>query len=309
MCLLLGYSVDTKGYKLMNLQPGAIRTCRLEDSLFQEDFTCESEYVLHLVQNTFQGMIHPLAADLPIVHIKTDMESYAVDMDREQPPVGVSAEPAKVTPKRIDGHLPSVSGRIDQDNVAGEVHSDESTISESRPNARKIKPTSIASRVDIAVPGTVPVASTTGEHSTPSSPSEAPAHRRRRPNVRLRDYVVNHVITQVLDIIIPASYKEARLSPQWIQWRAAMEEELRSLWSRQTWRLVRRTETNGAKVITCRWVYALKQDEHGCIKRYKARLVIHGFKQEFGVNFTETYAPVVRFESIRAAIYYAMQHG
>ncbi|KAG6622435.1 Gag-pol Polyprotein [Phytophthora cinnamomi] len=147
------------------------------------------------------------------------------------------------------------------------------------------------------------------KHSPPSSPTAAPARRRRRSNVRLHDYAANHVTTQALEITIPASYKEARVSPQWTRWRAAMEDKLRSLWSRQTWRLVRRTETNGTKVITFRWVYALKRDEHGCIKSYKARFVIHGFKQEFGVNFNETYAPVVRFESIRAAIYYAIQHG
>ncbi|KAG6622485.1 Gag-pol Polyprotein [Phytophthora cinnamomi] len=185
--------------------------------------------------------------------LRVNPKSYAVDVDREPPPLGVSAEPAKITPKPTDDHLPS--------------------------------------------------------HSPPSSPTAAPARRRRRSNVRLHDYAANHVTTQALEITIPASYKEARVSPQWTRWRAAMEDKLRSLWSRQTWRLVRRTETNGTKVITFRWVYALKRDEHGCIKSYKARFVIHGFKQEFGVNFNETYAPVVRFESIRAAIYYAIQHG
>ncbi|OWZ17980.1 polyprotein [Phytophthora megakarya] len=50
-----------------------------------------------------------------------------------------------------------------------------------------------------------------------------------------------------------------------------MKEELESLRSHQTCRLVRRSESHGSKVITCRWVYALKHDQHGRIKRYKAR--------------------------------------
>ncbi|OWZ19857.1 Gag-pol Polyprotein [Phytophthora megakarya] len=41
--------------------------------------------------------------------------------------------------------------------------------------------------------------------------------------------------------------------------------------------------------------------------RLKARLVIHGFKQRLGVDYNETYAPVIRFETIRAALYYAVQ--
>jgi hypothetical protein len=43
------------------------------------------------------------------------------------------------------------------------------------------------------------------------------------------------------------------------------------------------------------------------IKRFKARLVIHCFKQQLGINYSETYAPIIRFESIRAAINNAVQ--
>ncbi|KAE8900463.1 hypothetical protein PF005_g12327 [Phytophthora fragariae] len=88
-----------------------------------------------------------------------------------------------------------------------------------------------------------------------------------------------------------------------------MLEELASLKAHGTWRLVRRREMRGRKAITCRWVYAVKRDERGRIKRYKARLVIHGFKQLAGLEYTETYAPVIRFETIRAAIYFALQRG
>ncbi|OWZ16413.1 hypothetical protein PHMEG_0009808 [Phytophthora megakarya] len=41
----------------------------------------------------------------------------------------------------------------------------------------------------------------------------------------------------------------------------------------------------------------------------EAVLVIHGFKQQQGVNYNETYTPVIRFETIRAAIYFAVQRG
>lgn len=304
MCLLLGYGVDTKGYKMMNLCTGGIRTCRLENALFHEEFTCESSYVKKLLKNVFLYGDYELPTHLPVVHMKSSMESYAVDVEQAQPPMGVSAEPAKVTPKRSDAALPSVSGRIVDNAVPGTGDGAED-IATAVPNKRKRKPGLMPYRDDTADS----VVRDDDAVPQPASPTTLPARRRRRANVRLRDYVVNNVLTHGVDIDIPANDKEARASPQWPQWRDAMHEELHSLIGRHTWDLVRRAEVNGAKVITCRWVCALKRDEHGNIKRYKARLVIHGFKQEFGVNFHETYAPVVRFESIRAAIYFAMTHG
>ncbi|KAE8898762.1 hypothetical protein PF005_g27114 [Phytophthora fragariae] len=133
--------------------------------------------------------------------------------------------------------------------------------------------------------------------------------RAQKPNVRLLDYVVGHVRATGADIDIPNTYKQVRASKHWPQWRAAMLTELKLLSDHKTWRLVSRAKAKKSKVITCRWVFAVKRDERGRVKRFKARLVIHGFKQELGVNYTETYAPVIRFETIRAAIYYAMQRG
>lgn len=50
-----------------------------------------------------------------------------------------------------------------------------------------------------------------------------------------------------------------------------------------------------AKVIGSRWVYALKKDENGFVQRYKARLVAQGYKQKKGVDYKETYTPVIDF--------------
>ncbi|KAE8993035.1 hypothetical protein PR001_g20777 [Phytophthora rubi] len=53
----------------------------------------------------------------------------------------------------------------------------------------------------------------------------------------------------------------------------------------------------------------LKRDVAGRIKWYKARLVIRGFLRRMDIDYTETYAPVIRFETIRCAIIYALQRG
>ncbi|POM60507.1 Retrotransposon Tca5 Polyprotein [Phytophthora palmivora] len=82
-----------------------------------------------------------------------------------------------------------------------------------------------------------------------------------------------------------------------------MLSELQSLKGHQPWELEPRSKAKKVKVIT------LQRDERGRVTRFKSRLVIHGFKQKRGVNYSETFAPVIRFETIRTAIYYAAHRG
>ena len=85
-----------------------------------------------------------------------------------------------------------------------------------------------------------------------------------------------------------------------------MQEELNNFERNQVWPLVERTNTN---VIGTKWVFRNKQDEHGMVRRNKARLVAQGFTQVEGLDFEETYAPVVRLEAIRMLLAYAAHHN
>lgn len=116
-----------------------------------------------------------------------------------------------------------------------------------------------------------------------------PSKRQRKLSLRLRDYAVNRVRI-LTDVVEPSTYKQTRSSPQWAQWEEAMDEEIMSLRCQGTWKLVSRLDMQGRKAITCRWVYAIKRNEQSEIKRNKARLAIHGFKQLAGVEYTEPYA-------------------
>ncbi|OWY92801.1 polyprotein [Phytophthora megakarya] len=144
------------------------------------------------------------------------------------------------------------------------------------------------------------------DNATPHvEPSLNRPKRSQKANLRLADYVVDHV-QFTADVAIPTTY---RASKEWPLWKAAMLAELHLLKRHNTWKLVPREAAKDTKVITCRWVFAVKCGERGHIKRLKARVVIHEFKQELEVNYNETYAPVIRFETIRIAIFYAVKRG
>jgi hypothetical protein len=84
-------------------------------------------------------------------------------------------------------------------------------------------------------------------------------------------------------------------------WVWAMQEELNNFTRNEVWHLVPRPNQNV--------VFRNKQDEHGVVTRTKARLVAKGYSQVKGLDFGETYAPVVRLESIRILLAYATYHG
>ena len=93
------------------------------------------------------------------------------------------------------------------------------------------------------------------------------------------------------------TYEVAIQGPDRDQWIKAMNEEIRSIEQNQTWRLVKLPP--GRKAIGVKWVLTVKRDAKGAVLKHKARLVAKGYSQQFGFDFDETYAPVVRIEHVR----------
>ncbi|GJT35215.1 retrovirus-related pol polyprotein from transposon TNT 1-94 [Tanacetum coccineum] len=98
----------------------------------------------------------------------------------------------------------------------------------------------------------------------------------------------------------PKNYKDALTQACWIE---AMQEELHEFERLEVWELV--PPPDKAFVITLKWIYKVKLDELGGILKNKARLVARGYRQEEGINFEESFAPVARLEAIRIFLAFA----
>ena len=94
----------------------------------------------------------------------------------------------------------------------------------------------------------------------------------------------------------PKNEQEARGSPDWPQWHAAMKKEISELTEKNTWTIV--DAPAGTNIISSRWTYQLKRDAQGAIARYKARLIAQGFTQVHGIDYNETFVLVAKFASI-----------
>ncbi|GJT00254.1 ribonuclease H-like domain-containing protein [Tanacetum coccineum] len=81
------------------------------------------------------------------------------------------------------------------------------------------------------------------------------------------------------------------------QWRNAMYDEYNALVKNGTWLLVPRPE--GVNMVRSMWLFKHKFHADGTLSRYKARLVANGNSQQLGVDFDETFSPVVKPATIR----------
>lgn len=104
-------------------------------------------------------------------------------------------------------------------------------------------------------------------------------------------------VNQLSTVAIPNSVQEALADPRW---KAAMNEEMKSLQKNETWELVECPP--GKKPVGCRWIYTMKYKADGSIERFKARLVAKGYTQTYGIDYTETFAPVAKINTVQVLL-------
>ncbi len=103
----------------------------------------------------------------------------------------------------------------------------------------------------------------------------------------------------------PETVADTLKSSDKAHWKVAMQKEMDSIHSNDVWDLVKLPKDR--KLVGNKWVFKQKIRADGTVERYKARLVAQGFSH--GLDYDETFSPVIRFESVRSLVAISIQKG
>lgn len=144
-----------------------------------------------------------------------------------------------------------------------------------------------------------------GGNSSASSSTCTPNERGKkfRNLSDIYDEGMNSLFALYCHVDDPIHFEDAIKDKKWIE---AMDEEMNAIKRNKTWDLVELPK--GKEVIGVKWVYKTKCNAEGKIERHKARLVFKGYKQQYGRDYEETFAPVTRMETVSAVLSIAAQN-
>ncbi|KAK0607898.1 hypothetical protein LWI29_022218 [Acer saccharum] len=154
-----------------------------------------------------------------------------------------------------------------------------------------------------------PLSTSTQQHSLPSAAPPSPIKHHmvtraqnniHKPVRKLNLHTSLHQSADIEPTTVTQALKESC-------WRQAMAEECNALINNGTWELVQPNPSTN--VIGCKWIFRIKRKSDGTIDRYKARLVAKGFNQRPGVDYFETFSPVIKPTTVRLVLSIATSHG
>ncbi|XP_073262717.1 uncharacterized protein [Populus alba] len=142
----------------------------------------------------------------------------------------------------------------------------------------------------------------------PPPPASQPVLNRHPMILRSRQPKHAHMVSSAASAASTAAISRVLLSPssepvafsdadKYVAWHDAMCDEIKALRSNHTWSLV--PFHPSMNVVGSRWVYRIKRRIDGSIERYKARLVARGFTQQEGIDYSETFSPVIKQATVR----------
>ena len=98
----------------------------------------------------------------------------------------------------------------------------------------------------------------------------------------------------------PTTYNQAIESSLRNQWTLAMDDEINALKKNKTFEVI--DKPIGRNIVRSKWVFKTTKNADGTLERFRARAVAQGFSQARGFDFEDTFAPVIRYESLRLLI-------
>ena len=258
-CIFIGYSTQNMAYKLYNIETRRIEISR--DVIFNETQFTAAQSLPSKDDNKNQFDI-----------------SYMFNYDKlEKEFFGQPVQENERISRYVNEHDEK---QIDEDNTHLEhEHEDETEHKYDGQN------TNMQSQVN--------------EHKQEVPAVNSNQQRLRRhiqPPKRYNNYVhVDDIIMFMSDE--PTTYEEAMTGGESKEWKNAMDEEMKALQQNNTWTLCKLPADKS--LVQGKWVYKKKLNEKGEVVRYKARWVAKGYSQVYGQDYHETFAPVVKYKSLR----------
>ncbi|XP_073152674.1 uncharacterized protein [Henckelia pumila] len=276
--IFLGYSSISKAYRVFNK-----RTLNVEESIhviFDEDLTTDIATNTHQLSDLFQ-------------EIQLENGDQEESEDEASPPTRTlqSPEPELVDPivedlnidQTIDNHQTHTVEDIEEHHHET-TEPDHNNLSNRDLEAQVISGNQ--SNTKLKWSKKHPISFVIGNPIAP---------------LRTRGQMIKELLhTAFISQEEPKKIEEALADSCWID---AMQEELNQFTRNAVWDLVPRPTHQS--VIGTRWVFKNKLNEEGTVVRNKARLVAQGYRQEEGIDYDETYAPIARLEAIRIFLAYA----
>lgn len=282
MVIFVGYSPTSKGWRFWN--PITDRIMESSDVIFDEDtgyspssFTQHHEALVSIPPSVSILDHNPIPLPVPPPILLPPVEPVGESLSTDSIPQ-IEDDTSDISPFSTPVHIPSNS------------------------------PPDLAQSANPIDPLPDPH-TPSSSHFPPSQSFEEPAH----PKFRSLDDIYSasshpetstspstsfaHMVNTAETFREPATYKQATMSPQAGYWKAAREKEYDSLMENRTWVLV--PPPPGRNIIQCKWVYRIKYTSTGEIDKYKARLVAKGYSQVHGIDYTETFSPVIKHDSVR----------
>jgi hypothetical protein len=139
----------------------------------------------------------------------------------------------------------------------------------------------------------IPASQTQPAPQTHTITNNHPMQTRLKSGISKKKLAFTSTTVDYLDVEPPSFSIASALTP----WVTAMEDEFSALHRQGTWSLV--PHDNSQNIVGCKWVYKVKRHADGSVSRYKARLVAKGFHQQAGLDYDETFSPVIKPTTVR----------